>query len=200
MVNVSTVTAVWNGFQGAPGYSRFNFAELTSPANVQTAVNAVRTFFDGIKAHLVTTWSINVQPVVQHRDLATGVMTGEATAGVTPAVVNGTQLTSVTYAGGAGYVIDWTTGAFFNGRKIRGRTFIVPAVGVFSSDGTISSTAQTTAQNAANALVATAGVSLGIWAKKFTDTAPPVQVAGSLAPVTGVLVPDRSAQLRTRRS
>lgn len=200
MPNVSTVTAQWQGFTGAPGYSRFNFLELDTPTKVQTAVNAVRTFFDGVKSALVTTWSVTVSPVVQHRDLATGVLTGEATAATAPTVVNGTQLTSTTYAGGAGYVVDWITGAFWQGRKVRGRTFIVPAVGVFSADGTISAGTITAAQNAGNALIATSGVTFAVWAKKFDGAKPPTQIAGGLFPVQGTLVPDRSAQLRTRRS
>jgi hypothetical protein len=41
---------------------------------------------------------------------------------------------------------------------------------------------------------------LSVWSRFWDDSKPPKQTGGSLTPVTGVLVPDRAAQLRTRRS
>lgn len=200
MANVSAVTATWQGFSGAPGYSKFHFAELTTPAQAQTAVNSVRTFFGALGSHLMTTWSVQVSPVVQNTDVATGVLVAEITAPTPPTTVSGTIAATNVYTGGSGYVINWITGQFWNGHKVRGRTFIVPAVGVYSPDGTISSSAQTTAQNAATALIGTAGVSLAVYARKFDTSKPPNQLAGAVFSVNGVLVPDRAAQLRTRRS
>jgi hypothetical protein len=200
MANVSSVTATWQGFSGAPGYSRFHFSELTTPAQAQTAVNAVRSFFGSLGSHLMTTWSVQVSSVVQNTDVASGDLVAEITAPTPPTPVAGTIANTNVYTGGSGYVIDWITGQFWNGRKVRGRTFIVPAVGVYSPDGTISTAAQTTAQNAATALIGTAGITLAIYARKFDDSKPPKQQAGAVFAVNGVLVPDRAAQLRTRRS
>lgn len=200
MANVSAVTAVWQGFSGAPGYSKFHFSELTTPAAAQTAVNAVRKFFGDIGSHLMTTWSIQVQSVVQNSDIATGDLVAEVTAPTPPTPVTGTIANTNVFTGGSGYVIDWITGQFWNGHKVRGRTFVVPAIGVYSPDGTISTAAQTTAQTAATNLIGTAGINLGVYARKFDDSKPPQQMAGALFTVNGVLVPDRAAQLRTRRS
>lgn len=200
MATVSTVTAVWQGFTGAPGYTRFNFAELANGSAVQAAVNAVRTLMSTLAPNMLTTWSIAVQSLVQHHDLATGVLTGEATAGTPPVAINGSTASTTAYAGGSGLVLNWITGQFWNGRKVRGRTFLVPAVGVYSSDGTITPTVVTNWQNAGGVFAATSGVTPVVWAKKFTDTDPPVQQAGAAFSITGALVPDRAAQLRTRRS
>ena len=200
MATVSTVTAVWQGFTGAPGYSRFNFAELANASAVQAAVNAVRTLLSTGGVSWLSTWSVSVQSLVQHHDLASGDLTGEATAGSAPAAIAGTLATSTVYAGGSGLVVNWITGAFWNGRKVRGRTFIVPAVNVYSNDGTITSGVQTAWQNAGNVFAATSGITPVVWAKKFDDSDPPQQVAGASFPITGALVPDRAAQLRTRRS
>lgn len=200
MPTVSTVTAVWNGFTGAPGYSRFNFFELADGAAVNAAGAAVRAFFDAQKLYLGNSWSISVQTTVQHKDLATGDLTGETTMTTAPTSVVGTGGLSVPYAGGSGYVVNWTTGAFWNGRKVRGRTFFAPAIGPYSGDGTISAAVITAATNAGNALVADPTTTLAIWAKKFNDDTPPKQEAGALFPVTGTSVPDRAAQLRTRRT
>jgi len=200
MATVSTVTAVWQGFTGAPGYSRFNFAELANASAVQAAVNAVRTLLSTGGVSWLSTWSVSVQSLVQHHDLASGDLTGEATAGSSPAAIAGTLAPSTVYAGGSGLVVNWITGAFWNGRKVRGRTFIVPAVNVYSNDGTITSGVQTAWQNAGNVFAATSGITPVVWAKKFDDSDPPQQVAGASFPITGALVPDRAAQLRTRRS
>lgn len=200
MATVSTVTAVWAGFTGAPGYSRFNFAELANASAVQAAVNAVRTLLSTNTTGMLTTWSINVQTLVQHHDLATGALTGETTAGTPPSAINGSVVATTAYAGGSGLVVNWVTGQFWNGRKVRGRTFIVPAVGQYSSDGTITPGAQTNWQNAGAAFAATSGITPVVWAKKFDAPSGGNQVAGAAFTITGATVPDRAAQLRSRRS
>jgi hypothetical protein len=201
MVNVSTVTVIWQGFTGAPGYSHFRFQELVDAAACNAAGAAVRAFFLAQQAVWQTGWSFQVQPTVQQNDIGTGLLTSERAMTTTPAVVNGTANATTTYEGGSGYVINWITNSVHNGRKIRGRTFIVPATGQsFSADGTISPATQTSAQTAAAALMNDTATELSVWSR-FWDTAkPPNQTGGSLTPVTGVLVPDRAAQLRTRRS
>lgn len=200
MATVSTVTAVWQGFTGAPGYSRFNFLELANPSAVQAAVNAVRSLLFVHGQSMLNTWSIGVQSLVQHHDLATGVLTGESTAGTPAAGINGSLAATTVYAGGSGLVVNWITGQFWNGRKVRGRTFIVPAVNVYSSDGTITSGVQSNWQSAGNTFAATSGITPVVWAKKFDDSNPPKQLAGAAFTITGTLVPDRAAQLRTRRT
>ena len=200
MPNVSTVTALWQGFNGAPGYTKLRFFEISSGANAQTAVNAVRTYFDAMKGFWLTSMSITVQPLIQNNDVVTGDLTSEITAATPPTSVVGTVTATTPYAGGSGFVMNWVTGAFANGHKVRGRTFIVPAVGVYSQDGTITSATQATAQAAGNALVATSGIVLGVWHRQFDNASPPNQVGGALYAATGAFVPDRAAQLRTRRS
>lgn len=200
MATVSTVTAVWQGFTGAPGYSRFNFAELANASAVQAAVNAVRTLMSTHSTGMLSGWSISVQSLVQHHDLATGVLTGETTAGTPASTINGSVVNTTPYAGGSGLVVNWITGQFWNGRKVRGRTFMVPAVGKYSSDGTITPTVQTDWQTAGAAYAATSGVTPVVWAKKFEAGNPGNQVAGAAFTITGATVPDRAAQLRTRRT
>jgi hypothetical protein len=200
MATVSTVTAIWTGFTGAPGYSRFNFAELVGASALQSAVNAVRAFLSTASVSMLTGWGIQVQTLVQHHDLATGDLVGEATAASTPPNIAGSVANTTAYAGGSGLVANWVTGQFWNGRKVRGRTFIVPAVNVYSSDGTITSTIQTNWQAAGNTFAGSAGITPVVWAKKFDGSTPPQQQAGAAFAVTGCVVPDRAAQLRTRRS
>ena len=194
------MTAKWAGFTGAPGYSRFNFFELADVASCNAAGAAIRAFFLAFAAYQLNTWTISVDPVVQHRDIGTGDLTGETSMSSVPAAAQGTQLPATIYAGGTGGVADWVTGQFWNGRKVRGRTFLVPVVGGFSNDGTVSTTFVNNMVAAGNALVADATTTLGVWAKKFDGADPPQQTAGALFSVTGCVVPDRAAQLRSRRS
>ena len=200
MPNVSTVTTVWQGFTGAPGYSKLRFFELTSGSNVQTAVNAVRTFFDAFKGMWQTSTILTVSPIVQHNDIATGDLVGETVAGTPPTSIAGTVPATTPYAGGSGFVINWLTGGFHDGRRVRGRTFIVPAVGVYFQDGTVTSATIATAVAAGNALRDTSGVVLGVWQRFYDSATPPNQTGGALWAVSGTSVPDRAAQLRTRRS
>jgi hypothetical protein len=211
MANVSTVTAVWNGFPGAPGYTLFRFAELDTGAKLNAAGAAIRTFFLALTTYMAPTpsqWTVQVTPLVQHHDIATGKLQGESTMGTVPTVNNGTGPAGTVFAGGSGAVIHWTTGATHDGRKIRGRTFLVPLLSnAYSTDGTITPALQTALQNAGNALIADSTTEFGvysrIWDKKPGDPpvdVPPKQTSGLFTPATGCLVPDRSAQLRTRRT
>jgi len=201
MANVSCVKAVWSGFTGAPGYSSFYFNELTDAASRNAAGAAVRAFFQSLSAHFLVGWSIQVQSLVQSFDIGTGKLTGEGAMSTVPGIVNGVTVGTTVWAGGTGYVVNWLTGAIHNGRKVRGRTFIVPAVSTcFQNDGTVLDAVATTAQNAGNTLIADASTEFGVYARYWNDATPPVQTGGGFSSATGVLVPNRAAQLRTRRS
>lgn len=208
MVNVSTVTALWTGFTGAPGYSKFHFAELSGASACNAAGAAVRAFFFADVGHLMTNWQIQIQGIVQSFDVGTGDLVGEQVMTTVPAAVVGTVPNTNIYAGGSGYVVNWTTGGVHAGRKIRGRTFFVPIMSTaFSNDGTIISSLITAMQSAGQALIADAATELVVWSK-FWDKkqgdppldVPPKQVGGSITTVNGCIIPDRAAQLRTRRS
>src|SRR5213076_3371066 len=102
MVNVSTVTAIWGGFTGAPGYSKFRFAELSGATALNAAGAAVRTFFAADAGHLMVGWTIQVQGIVQTHDVGTGDLVGESSMTTVPGVVSGTVPNTNVYAGGAG--------------------------------------------------------------------------------------------------
>jgi len=200
MAELTTITALWNGFTGAPGYSRLRFQGRLDQSSLDAAGAGVRAFFLALNAYLQTGWTIGIQPIAQVNDVGTGALTGEVAMTSTPAVVTGTVSNTTAYAGGSGAVVHWITGAFSHGRKVRGRTYLVPLVLASASDGTVSPSFITAMQNAGNALVALAAADLCVWTKTFDDAKPANQIGGLSTPVTGCTVPDRSAQLRTRRS
>jgi hypothetical protein len=211
MVNISTVTAIWSGFTGSPGYTQMRFAELDTGAKLNAAGAAVRTFLSTIAVYMASgagAWTIQVQGLVQHHDIGTGNLMGESTMGTVPSVITGSGTAGTAYAGGSGAVVHWTTGATHNGRKIRGRTFLVPLLlSAFSSDGTIVNGLITSLTTAGMVLINDSTTEFGVqsryWDKQPGDPpadVPPKQTGGSFTPATGIFVPDRSAQLRTRRS
>lgn len=204
MPSVSIVTALYNGFTGAPGYSRFHFEELTTVAACDTAGAAVRTFLSSITSWMRTDWTYSVQTTVQTFDVSTGDLVTEKGMGTPPTNVVGTGLTTTVWEGGSGTVINWLTGVILNGRKVRGRTFLVPLLSTaFSNDGTLGVTPAAQIKTAGDALVATSGVNLAVWSRQWTHPDPPakpVQIGGNLTRCNNSQVPDRAAQLRTRRS
>jgi len=202
VATVYRVTAVWTGFQGAPGYSKFSFSDLTTDAARNAAAAGVRAYFMAVQGMMHTAWTISIQSLVQEYDMATGALTGESTISTVPAAVTGGD-TPATWSGGTGFFVGWRTGVIYLGRRIQGRTFHVPAVNCFSADGTLSPAAITMASAAADGLIAVSGAEFCIWARQFTKPTPPakpVQIGGALAPVTGKVVKDQASQLRSRRT
>lgn len=201
MPTVHRVRAVWQGFQGAPGYTNFSFADLTTDAARNAAGAAVKAFFGGFATYLLPTWNITVQSEVTDWDMATGQLTGAFNMTTPPTATVGTA-TAGPFAGGSGACVTWKTGVIFNGRRVTGRTFIVPAIGCYDNDGTLTAGFITAANSAANGLIQAAGADLSIWAKQFTtptDGSKPVQINGILASVGSYTVKDMASQLRSRR-
>ena len=201
MATVYRVRALWSGFPGAPGYTNFSYADLTTDALRNAAGASVRTFFTGISAYLNNAWSIQVQPEVTEYDMVSGQLTGATLMTSVPSVQIGTGGTAV-YAGGSGMCVTWKTGVIYNGRRVIGRTFIVPAVSCYETDGTLLAAAQTALTSAATGLISNVGTELCVWAKTFTkptDDTKPVQIGGLLPPVVATSVKDMASQLRSRR-
>lgn len=200
MPTVSRVTANWSGFIGAPGYSRFAFQDLTNDTAVNAATAAVRAFLNGLAATMPTGVKIDVSPVVDHFDMATGELTGSDVGSVTPSQIVATG-SATSWAGGSGYAVTWKTGIFFRGRRVVGRTFIVPAATIcFDTDGTLTSSIMTTITNATTNLTGASGAEFCVWSRVFDPAPPHHQVDGALSVVSAGLVKDSAAQLRTRRT
>lgn len=186
------LTARWNGFTGAPGYSRMKFLGNLTQADANTAAANFRTFLNSLAIYGPAGASITFDTTVGLYDDA-GVQTGELTLSSVPAAVNMTGAGA--YAGGAGAVVNWVTGAFHLGRKVRGRTFLVPlTAAAFQTDGTLAAGFQSNVQAAATAF-ATSNPTPAIFSVKPFGGG----FAHSVAVITGATVPDRSAILRSRR-
>lgn len=187
------VTANWSGFPGAPGYSNFFFAGgggLISDAQ-QVADRTAAALLE-LQFSLPADVTITVVPEVAIIDSDTGVLS-EYIDITPPEPFSGNQGGS--YSGPTGAVVNWTTQDVRFGRRIRGRTFIVPLSNTsYDDDGTLDSDTLSNLQSFANTLVGGDFDSeFGVWSRPRNGS------GGVFASATGFRVPDMAAVLRSRR-
>lgn len=190
---IARITAVWSGFTGAPGYTNFFFDAFGSGDLVDAETARVRAFFNALTLNLPADVDINVQGEAAILDEVTGELIGYANATTQPAVVAGVATGG--YSAPSGATIGWQTEAVAKGRRLRGRTFIVPlSNGSYEANGTLTPGTIQALNAAANALIGDgSGPQLVIWSR------PVAGAGGSIGAVTGHRVPDLAAVLRSRR-
>lgn len=187
------LTAQYVGFTGSPGWVRMKFQGSLTVADANTAAANFRSFLSNMNVFMPAGSSYTFDSAAQQFDDA-GVQTGEITLTTVPSTLSGSG--SGSYAGGSGAVVSWTTNAFHLGRRVRGRTFLVPMVAsAFTSGGVLQPTTQSSLQAGA-AVFASSSPTPVISSHKE-------QLGGGMshltAAVTGATVPNRAAILRSRR-
>lgn len=154
MTTLYRVRTTWSYTPGGPGYSNLYFG-TTDPlaAGAQTAVNDMQAFWNAIKTLIPSVVTLQVDPSVIMVEDVTGEQVGDISVGSPPASILGTG--GGAWAAPAGATAQWSTASYLFGRRVKGRTYLVPLTGsAFQSDGTLLGTAQTTLAGAAAALVA----------------------------------------------
>jgi hypothetical protein len=193
------VKARWSGFNGAPGWSNFYFNNIDdsfyTPEDAATAVGKVWTFFDTVNIRLPSTVKIDVSPDVEVISPTDGQLQRVNNGGST-GTISGSQA-AAPYSASTGMVITWRTAGVRNGRRVRGRTFLVPIAGAaYGNDGTIGDGDVAETLAAANALAQPwTGISLGVWSRPSAVGA----TDGAWHPIVSASVPDLAAVLRSRR-
>lgn len=149
------ITAKWEGFLGAPGYTNFHFRDTEVGVPYEDAAADVATFFDALKVLLPSVVTISVQPEVSIMD-STGATPPYVYALQTvPDPVVGTSAGS--YSATSGACITWRTATVVENKLVRGRTFIVPlAGGAYQNDGTLATSTINTLKSAASGLLQSA--------------------------------------------
>lgn len=202
----------WSGFQGAPGYSIFYFKEFQdgtginyTQAQVDGVATAVSGFATTISDCIPAGTSLKVSSDVEVIESSTGALIDFKTAAAqTPR--NASQAAAA-YSAPSGAVINWRSNLVHRGRRVRGRTFIVPLASIcYENNGTLNSTYLTKLQTAANGLLTGTGrPPLGIWARpqrlKDANGKPTGEVLpnGTWGSAVSYNVPDMAAVLRSRR-
>lgn len=186
MANIANIKVLWNGIPGMPGYSNFySDAAATIP---KTGLAAFFTAFAAAVPQGLT-WTIPSSGDIF--DSTTGLLVGTWSQG-TDTVVSSTSVGSV-WSGGSGCVVNWATAGIAAGRRVRGKTFIVPLNTSNYDNGSLTSSFLTGARAAAAALVTAAGADLRIWHRPLGGS------GGAAFSITGSSVPDLAAVLRSRR-
>ena len=187
----------WTGFTGAPGFSVFHFNNPDDVVDPNALAAAVAAFFQDWAPQIPTIATISYpSEITSHNN--EGVLLGSFPVTVVPPA---TDCTGVgVYAAPVGARMQWNTQGIVNGRRVRGRTFLVPLVAsAFEANGTLSTAPITAGGNAGAGLIAdsaAAGAALSVWSQPFAGV--PAR-AGSVHPVTGFSVPDQATVLRSRR-
>lgn len=210
MAPITRVKLRWSGFQGAPGLTVFHFRDFEGAggfaAEAAGGVARVHTFADTIKTLIPGGVTLQVAPDVESIEETTGELL-DVRSEVVPGAVFNNAAAGLSYASAVGAVINWRTNGVRNGRRIRGRSFIVPLSGPkFESNGTLGNDTITTLQNAANALILGSGTpDLGVWARPTRVKDAQGVPTGETLPdgiwyvASSANVPDMGAVLRSRR-
>jgi len=190
--------AVWTVTGGGTGYSVFHVREAgIEPLNLsaQAFATDLRAGLVSLGGDLPNDVTINFEAEAREIDVESGTLVG-VHAVTPPAAVTGVQ--TGTYAAPSGAKVDLITAAIVAGRRLKGRTFIVPlAATSYADNGQVSSSARGRLVTAFEMFRDDPGnYSLAVWSRPQTA---PVARAGTLADVISVSAPTKAAVLRSRR-
>lgn len=188
-------TVRWSGFVGAPGYTNLHFLNPEEPtlAIRDTTVSRVRTFFEAIKGELPNVVTLTYPTEFEELDTATGELL--QTLDITPVAVTAGSAAG-DYSAPSGACINWSTSQVVNGRRLRGRTFIVPMIATaYDLDGSLDNTRRTAMQTAANTLCSFQdNLVLAVWHRPTGGGSD-----GVAAQVSSASITDKAAILTSRR-
>lgn len=197
MAQLHRIRVTVAGFDGGPGVATFYCVDST------TFLAPLRAFIAFMSGYYPPTVTYTFPVTGDIIDTFTGQIV-EAWNAPPQAAVVGTGVGK--YAAPVGYSVRWSTSAFLSGRRLRGRTFFVPAVGdAFDTNGSLVDSAVAAIQTSATNLIGSTGGNFAIWqrprlARAATGTLP-AQAArtGGFGTVSGATVADKAAVLRSRR-
>lgn len=189
MTSLHRVVVAWSGPQVtglAVNVLHFSASDPSAPP-----VAAIYNAYNAIFQSMPGTCQVQVPGSGDTINDTNGELVGSWTA-TTPAVITGTG--SSTAAAGVGACVGWQTGGIVAGRRLRGRTFLVPlSTDAYDPQGTLTSTALTRIQTFASTMMA-AGP-LAVWHRPTTAGG----TDGNSYGVQSFRVRDKVAYLSSRR-
>ena len=196
MSTVARIRTRLTGFPGAPGVATF---VCLDPATFRPGLIA---FWNTVKTVMPATVTLTTEPEGDIFDDTNGQITGSWTEG-TDAVSTGS---ASTYAGPVGASVTWRTSGVVGGKRVKGRTFIVPLNGDnYDSFGSLTDPLLTLLRGAASTLVAASPGQLLVWSRPIVigdldskGEQKPIR-DGSTWAVGAASVRDSVAVLRSRR-
>lgn len=195
MANINRARVVWSGWPGGPGLSTFYFDQAT------TNMAALLAFWTSARTVVPAGVSFNVPNSGDQIDPGTGKIVGTWTGsggGVTT-----TTGTAAAYSGTSGCVIRWQTGGILNGRRLLGRTYMVPLKGsMYGNDGSIDEASIASLVTACATLILAYSPNLVAWSKpRNAGTNGPGDPgkASLVSAITSAFIPDLAVVMRSRR-
>lgn len=193
MANIVRFRTIWSNFPGAPGYTNWYVSGAEDPTVAAGAASAAHDFWDAIKAMLPTGTALQVQGVADVINDATGELAGQVSY-TPPAQVTGTGPGA--YSGASGALVDWLTLTYRNGRRVRGRSYIVPVISqYYENNGSLTAAGISTLTGAATSLLAALDGSMRVWSRPT-----PTHPTGASSVITAATVPDLAVVMRSRRT
>jgi hypothetical protein len=201
MAEIFRTKIKWLGFSGAPGYTVLYWSppdgQPVDSGDCERATDHCEGLIGAFKPYVPSGANMAVESDCEVIEDTTGELK-RVYSGLPAAPQAGTG-GSGAYSASSGAVITWRTDGVRNGRRVRGRSFIVPlsSSAAYSSDGSLASAAQS-AILAGAALMHqdwAAGERLVVWGRPSG----PGQSDGVSHRVTNASVPDILAVLRSRR-
>lgn len=193
MAQIWRVVVTWSGGKIGTGYTNMFFN--TGVSTAQAAADAAREFWragTSIGGALPAGVTLAFPAVVDTIEATNGQLTSN-TSITAPAAITGADATA--YSAVSGACVTWRTGEFVNGRRVRGRTFIVPLGGAsYQTDGTLGASFLGTLNTAITALVA-AAPEFCVWRRPTG----PGAADGSSHVVAAGTVTDQASFLSSRR-
>jgi hypothetical protein len=204
-MTIFKVSTGWAGTTGGPGLTQMYFEDIgaaaPTQAQAQNAVNAVRSFWDAVKAYVPNEVSLQVATAVDSYNHLDGALTGAIVAATPPAAVVGTGAGS--YSMASGLKVNLLTANIRNGRRVRGSIYIVPTdIVAFTNAGVVSAGTRGAINTAGSGLItALAGqnTNLIVWGRPLKNDAGTVTRNGSVNYVTTIETNEKGAVLRGRR-
>ena len=189
MTNMREILTNWSTATGGAGTTVMYFAESAASAAAQRA--ALGTFWGVVDNYLDSNTAWNVQSFGNVIESETGTLTGEWTESTPQGAAGGVVGNALPNA--SQILVRWGTGVIYQGKRIRGRTFVPGVASTALVEGEVGSAAVAAINTAALAL-ASAGVGFGVWSR------PRVGVPGLHAAATTGTVWGEFAVQRRRRS
>jgi hypothetical protein len=189
-VGIAKINVSWTGWNGGPGLSTF-FALNQQPGDTIALAPLRDFFFAAVTGHLPSIVSIAFPVAGDVLDETTGlVLGGWSATPVSP--VTGVGATNFSATSGA--VITWRTLTIVNGKRIRGRTFLVPLLAsAYAPDGTLDTNFRGNVLAAGAALIAQSVTTFGIYHRPVSGA------GGKIAQIAAATMTDRAMVLRSRR-
>lgn len=190
MARIVEYRAIWDVPGGGTGYTVLHYLDGTpGQLTPDIGVNLVTAFY-AIRSHLPNDVTISFDNEARVLDSTNGQLL--AAYPVTPSASISGQ-SSTPWAAAAGARVVWDTGEIVNGRRLRGRTYLVPlAQAAYDTDGTLSPAFIDKALEFGEALAQPPlpnPSQLVVWSRS----------SGVALPVVGWSCPDKTAILRSRR-